>query len=149
MDRFDKYYSNKRNFLRAINHDSEAFITPVPKSYSFIYPSQILNFYYTTPDSKVVWGLVVEVERGPGIFISTRGNKLVCVFKLTSIGPETVNFILKTIYKNKRLATYQNVINSLSTILGSSSFRTYNLSKMSSMMEVEIKPERLRDGEQD
>ena len=147
MGRYDKYYSNRKNFLQAINHDDEAFITPVPRSYSFIKPAQVLNFNY--PESGVIWGLVVEVERGPGIFVSTRGNKLVCVFKLTNSSPETVNFVLKTIYKDRRLATYSNVINGLSAIFGRNSFRTYNLSKMSSIMEVDIKVERLEDGGQE
>ena len=146
MDIYNKYYSNKKNFLIGINHDNDVFITPVPKSYSYIRPAQILNFKY--PKSGDIWGMVVEVERGPGIFISTRGNKLVCVFKLTNSSPETVNFVLKTIYKDRRLATYKNVINGLSAIFGTNSFRTYNLSKMDRIVEVDIKLERLLNGEE-
>lgn len=146
MDRFNKQDSNREKFLRGINHDSEAYISPVPKSYSYFSPGQVINFNY--PESGNIWGLVVEVERGPGVFISTRGNKLVCVFKLTNSPPETVNFVLKAIYKDRRLATYSNVINGMMAIFGRNSFRTYNLSKMGRIMEVDIQIGRLDDGEE-
>lgn len=136
MDRQEKHYSNQRKFLQGINHDQGSLITPVPRSYSFFSPGQVINFNYDgTPN---IWGLVVEVERGPGIFISTRWNKLVCVFKLNDSDRETVKLVLKTIYKDRRLATYKNVINGLSAIFGSNSFRTYNLTKMGRLMEVNI-----------
>ena len=145
MTSYDNYYSNRKKFLQSINHEDESLITPVPKSYSYFSPGQVLNFNYA--ESGSIWGLVVEVQRGPGIFISTRGNKLVCVFKLTNSSPEIVSLVLKTIYKDRRLATYQNVINGLSAIFGKNSFRTYNLTKMSSIFEVGINIERLPDGE--
>jgi len=142
----DKRNPNRDKFLRDINHENESFISPVPKSYSYFSPGQVLNFNY--PESGNIWGLVVEVERGPGIFISTKGNKLVCVFKLTNAAPETVNFVLKAIYKDRRLATYSNVINGMIAIFGRNSFRTYNLSKMGRIMEVDIQLGRLLDGEE-
>ena len=142
----DKRNPNRDKFLRDINHENESFISPVPKSYSYFSPGQVLNFNY--PESGNIWGLVVEDERGPGIFISTKGNKLVCVFKLTNSPPETVNFVLKAIYKDRRLATYSNVINGMIAIFGRNSFRTYNLSKMGRIMEVDIQLGRLLDGEE-
>jgi len=144
MGRYEKYYLNPRNFLQAINHDDDTLVSPVPRSYSYFSPGQVVNFNY--PESGNVWGMVVDVERGPGVFISTRGNKLVCVFKLTNASPETVNFVLKAIYKDRRLATYSNVINGMIAIFGRNSFRTYNLAKMGGIMEVNIQTGRLSDG---
>jgi len=74
---------------------------------------------------------------------------LVACFKLTSVSPEISSNVLKTLYKNRRFADYDNVSRGLLAIFGPNSFRTYKLSEMSDLNEISIEKEKLPESTED
>lgn len=141
MNKFEKLYETDGNFLRDINHDNPDNISIIPKSMGFISPGDVLSFSY--PGSGRVFVFVVKVKRGHGVFMSGRGNLLLACFKLTSASPQISSRVLKTLYKNRRSASYANVQRGLLAIFGSNSFRTYNLGNIGELTEVSIQVKQL------
>lgn len=141
MNKYEKYYQSIGNYLKDINHANPEDIGTIPKSAGFISPGAVLSFVY--PGSGRVFVFVVKVKRGHGLFISSRGNKLIACFKLTTASPEISSKVLKTLYKNRRAASYENVQRGLAAIFGSNSFRTYNLANARDLNEILIEPKKL------
>jgi hypothetical protein len=87
--------------------------------------------------------LVVRNKRtggpwGGATFTSTKGNELLSCFRLETISPEITSVIVDKLYKNVRLCSYSRIVGSLSTILGSKNYRTYKVSKLSQIYEVNV-----------
>jgi hypothetical protein len=74
---------------------------------------------------------------------------LVACFKLTTTAPQISAQVLKTLYKNRRSASYTTVHRGLRAIFGTGSFRTYNLSKISDLVQVQIDIKKLPSAEED
>jgi hypothetical protein len=141
MNKYEKYYESIGNYLKDINHANPEDIGVIPKSASYISPGDVLSFSY--PGSGRVYVFVVKVKRGNGMFLSSQGNKLVACFKLTTTSPEISSKVLKTLYKNRRSASYDNVSRGLLAIFGPNSFRTYNLANVTGLAEILIQPQKL------
>lgn len=147
MNRYEKYYENGGNFLKDINHAEKEHIGVIPRSAGFISPGDVLSFTY--PGSGRVFVFVVRVKRGHGVFLSGKGNMLIACFKLTSVSSQISANVLKTLYKNRRFADYENVSRGLLAIFGSDSFRTYNLALTGDLNEISIEKEKLPDETED
>lgn len=141
MNRYENYYKTVGNYLKDINHANSEDIGVIPKSSGYISPGDVLTFSY--PGSGRVYVFVVKVKRGPGMFLSSKGNMLLACFKLTSTSSEISAKVLKTLYKNRRVASYKNVQRGLLAIFGSGSFRTYNLQNANGMHKIIINIEKL------
>ena len=123
------------NFLKKIDHEHEKYISLIAKSTGYISPGDVLRFTY---NSELVHTLVVSCKRGNGIFLSSQNNMLVSCFKLDDASEAVLKIIIRSIYKDKGLAKYSLIKNSLKSILGSKNFRTYKLSNMLGLNKVSI-----------
>jgi len=138
MNKYENLYEKGKDYLEDINQDQ---ISLIPKSSGYISPGDVISFTYE--GGPRVFVFVVKVKRGHGIFLSGRGNLLVACFKLTTTAPQISANVLKTLYKNRRAASYANVQRGLEAIFGPNSFRTYNLSKVGNLVEVSVDIKRL------
>ena len=140
---------NLLSFLDKVDHKNEKYFGPIPKSHGYISPGDILFFGYSYVDkdkiqkSQYVTVLVVEVDRGPGIFISTKNNKLLACYILDFISDGVLTPVLLSLYKNKTIISYRNIKSSLSSIFGSSNFRTYDFNKISGLQKINLDIDRL------
>lgn len=147
MNRYQNYYENGGNFLKDINHDKKENIALIPKSSGFISPGDVLSFSY--PGSGRVFVFVVKVRRGNGVFFSERGNLLLACFKLTFTSPQISAKVIKSLYKNRRFASYSRVQSGLLAIFGPNSFRTYNLANVGELSQIQIDLQNLPTEEED
>jgi hypothetical protein len=138
MNKYENLYEKGKDYLEDINQGQ---ISLIPKSSGYISPGDVLSFTYE--GGPRVFVFVVKVKRGHGVFLSGRGNLLVACFKLTTTAPQISANVLKTLYKNRRAASYANVQRGLEAIFGPNSFRTYNLSKVNGLVEILIDKQKL------
>lgn len=146
MQEGDKDYYNEIGFMESINHKGPSYIKAIARTPDFVSPGDVLSFRYWG-EAQYRFTLVVSILRGDGYFISTRGNKLLACFKLTTALPETVTFVLSLVYKNRKLADYYKLTEGLELVFGKKSFRTYKFQDISYFHEVLIDRERLNNGE--
>jgi len=145
MNKNPNFKYEKDNFLKKINHEDSSFFSLIPKSSGFISPGDVLRFGY---NAEVVNVLVVSTGRGNGMFLSGRNNMLITCFKLDDSSESVLRIILRSIYKDKGIANYYIIQKSLKSILGSKSFRTYNLLSIRNMQRIEINKSRLKTEEE-
>jgi len=138
MNKYENLYEKGKDYLEDINQDQ---ISLIPKSSGYISPGDVLSFTYE--GGPRVFVFVVKVKRGHGVFLSGRGNLLVACFKLTTTAPQISANVLKTLYKNRRAASYANVQRGLEVFFGPNSFRTYNLIKVGELVEVLVDVKKL------
>ena len=110
-----------------------------PISTGAITPGDILHFTYV--DGEVVVLVVARKISKAGIFISTRGNRLMSCFKLVGKSATTINLIVNALYKNRVLSSYTLLTSyviqaGLRALLGKQSYRTYNTSKIEHLRKV-------------
>jgi len=110
------------------------------KPHSGFMPGDIVLFNYP-PLSEQRMTLVVSNKRGSGIFISSRGNKLVSCFRLNDASSEILPIILQNLYKNRKKASYSGILKGLSALLGSRNYRTYKLNNMRHLYNVNLNME--------
>ena len=135
-----------RAFLGVMREKNKKNFTPISKALTqgTISPGDVVYFRYSLKEEgKWTRGervaLVVGCIRGPGgFFISRRNNKLLSSFKLDDKDPEVVGYILKQLYKNRKLCDYHKIVKSLSIILGMYDFRTYKVAKCFNIHEFKI-----------
>jgi hypothetical protein len=138
------FFEKLISFLKKINHDDQKYFGPIPVSYGFISPGDILSFDYVYIDKRgsakgaSVVVLVVSVDRGPGIFLSSRNNKLLACFIIDDISPTILNYVISAINNNKGLLSYKTIKASLGSLFGSWNFITYDLSKIRGLQKVQI-----------
>jgi hypothetical protein len=104
---------------------------------TFTYPKSV--GHYAKMGSPVL-ALVVSNKRtgGGALFLSRRGNKLLSTFDISGSPPEVVKIILRELYKKRRKCSYRS-IKGLKSILGSDSYRTYNVKSISKLYEIFLK----------
>lgn len=126
-------------------NDPKIKTSPEVIGISTISPGDLVVFNYKLKDKetgKITNGqrlsLVVSNDRGQGFFISTRHNLLMSTFKLDDADHAVNAIILKNLYKNRAKCNYYRIIDSLSVILGSDSYRTYNVAKTGNVHQVYI-----------
>ena len=113
------FFEKLISFLKKINHEDPKYFGPIPPSYGFISPGDILSFNYVYIDKQgsakgaSVVVLVVSVDRGPGIFLSSRNNKLLACFIIDQISPAILNYIITALNNNRDLLSYRSIIKSL------------------------------------
>lgn len=145
MNKNPNFRYESDNFLKKINHDDPAQVSLIPKSSGYISPGDVLRFSY---DSELVNVLVVATKQGNGMFLSTRNNMLISCFKLDESPEVVLNIILRSIYKDRGIATYQIIQKSLKSILGKKSYRTYKLQGMVDLKKIAIDKNRLNTEDQ-
>jgi hypothetical protein len=145
MQKNPKFNYESDNFLEKIDHNHEKHLSLIPKSTGFISPGDVLRFVYS---GQLVNVLVVQIDRGPGIFLSTQDNKLLACFKLDDSSESVLKIIIRSIYKDRGLASYKIIQKSLNSILGPASFRTYNFNKIGNLTKISIEKEKLILGEE-
>jgi len=141
------------NFLSEINEFEQKWLRPMPASASRMTPGNVLVFTY--PQSSRIRKdrtqhpgiqricLIVRIKRGDGVFKSTRDNTLVAVFELNNESSTVVEIILENLYKKRRRSSYYGKIKeSLVSLLGVDSFRTFNLEMMRAIYQVYLGKER-------
>lgn len=140
MQKNPKFNYESDIFLKKIDHDDEKYLSLIPKSTGYISPGDVLRFVYT---GQIVNVLVVQVDRGPGIFLSTQDNKLLACFKLDDSSESVLKIIIRSIYKDRGLASYKIIQKSLKAILGPANFRTYNFNKIGNLTKISIEKQKL------
>jgi len=138
-----KFSKELRNFLVSTGRpeirtgrQAAQYLRKIPASPFYISAGHILAFRYGL---STVIALIVSTGRGNGLFISTRHNPLVTVFRLEGVSDVILKEIVKSLYRNPRLASYRKVVGTLRAILGKDRFRTFNLRKMSGIHQVELR----------
>jgi len=140
MQKNPKFNYEPDDFLKKIDHEDPSFLALIPKSTGYISPGDVLQFVY---NGEMVNVLVVTVSRGPGMFLSTRSNILLACFKLDDISESVLKIIIRSIYKDRGLASYKIIQKSLKSILGEKSFRTYNIQGIVELKKIIIQIPRL------
>ena len=128
-------------FLKTVQPDTAINLRSKPLSQRFLSPGDIVIFNYSDGFPRLA--LVVEVQRGQGTFRSSTGKTLLACFKLTDTNPEVAAIVLARVYKNSRLASYKKVIKGMRAIFRPTSFRTYDLAKMTDLVEVMLDKQQL------
>lgn len=115
--------------------------------YASLRPGDIITFDYKTDQqvygTKMIkrLGVVMKSLRAPeGRFLSTRGNRLLNVMVLDSIGEEGFNTAVNTLYKDKAKSDYYRVdkyINPIG-ITVYDRFRTFKVSGILNLMKITI-----------
>lgn len=140
MNKNSKFKYESDDFLKKIDHEDKQFLSLIPKSTGYITPGDVLRFTY---NGELVNVLVVQVSRGPGMFISTQNNMLLACFKLDDTSESVLKIIIRSIYKDRGLAKYRVIQKSLGSILGKNSFRTYKIQFIDDLQKVVIQLPRL------
>lgn len=131
-------------FIRDSGFEIDVRVKKLAHSQSSLRPGDLISFRYPKEDINPRVALIVSCERGPyGSYISTKGNILISCFKLNYTGAVT-NEILRNLYKNRSKASYYSIKKSLTTLLGTSSYRTYILNEMTEIHAIEFNRNSLR-----
>ena len=151
-----KFSKKTLEFLNDIGGDAKKLLTPIPTSADRMIPGNILIFRYNPADVSIYRGikgtfssnqkviLIVRCKRGDGVFPGKDG-KLVSCFKLNGSSESVVSIILDNLYKKRRRASYYGLIrDSLITILGKNSFRTYRLQGMDDIHLLSLGTQKVR-----
>ena len=138
------------NFLMDVGEDQRKILQPTLPSADRMIPGNILIFRYNPADVSIYRGikgtfssnqkviLIVRCKRGDGVFPG-KEVKLVSCFKLNGSSESVVSIILDNLYKKRRKASYYGKIkDSLVSILGVDSFRTYKLNEMRNLYKVNL-----------
>ena len=90
--------------------------------------------------------LITKTKRAPdSLYVSTRNNRLITAFDLTSVTPGTASYVINHLYSKgvlsreaemKKSKYFDNNYRSLISIFGSEAFRTYNVGRMSNVRKV-------------
>jgi hypothetical protein len=145
------FFGKLVNFLRRINHDDPKHFGPIPKSYGFISPGDVLAFDYVYIDRSgvskgdYVTVLVVSTDRGHGIFTSTKNNKLLSCFILDTVSDSVLPMVLTNIKDTRKEISYYSLKKSLSSLFGIWNFRTYDLSKIRGLQKINLEKTILDD----
>ena len=146
------------SFLEAVGDDIGGRIGIIPNSADRISPGEVLIFRYNpqtisvyrshrglfATNQKVV--LIVGCNRGEGVFPGKTGTLISC-FKLIGNSAAVVSSILENLYTSEsggdpvkeRTANYYGKIKeSLISLLGENTFRTYKLGSMRRIYKVDI-----------
>ena len=138
------------NFLTNVGEEKRSrILQPTVPSADRMTPGEILIFRYDvqTPvyrgmrgrfssNQKVV--LIVRCKRGNGVFPG-KTVPLVSCFKLHGNSESVVEIIVDNLYKKRRKASYYGKIkDSLVSLLGIQSYRTYKLPEMTSLWKVNL-----------
>ena len=150
-----KFSKKTLEFLNDIGGDAKKLLTPIPTSADRMIPGNVLIFKYRPLEGgfwKRLFGdaenqriiLIVKCKRGDGVFPG-KTDKLVSCFKLEASSESVVETILDNLYKKRRRASYYGLIrDSLITILGKNSFRTYRLQGMDDIHLLSLGTQRVR-----
>ena len=107
-------------------------------SYLGLNPGDLVTFSYS--DSEDRFGLVVRSDRAPGgQFLSTRNNLLFNIFLLREISQPMLDIIVSTLYKDRNRCSYKASNRILGSFFGKNSFRTFNISRASNLIKVDIR----------
>jgi len=100
-------------------------------------PGDLIFFDYQDGSSRL--GLVVKSKRtSSGYFLSSKNNTLLNVFLLDSINNGIFDVMINTLYRDRNRCTYKNTPRILGALLGNS-FRTFNVHKITNILNFEIK----------
>lgn len=123
------------DWLKYHNQQPKRVLRQIPVSPNFIKAGDVLLVSYPD-DYEYRLILVVGSKYGSGVYSSTRGNFLMTGFKLTS--SKVINkLVLDRFYKN-RLANYQDFKAVLGSLFGLLTYRTYDLSKIKELFQVQL-----------
>ena len=132
-----KFSDTTRLFFEMLGQDQLWKIAPIPRSAGYLSPGDVVLFKYSI-DGMDRAALVVSIKRGPGVFISSRGNKLLACVKLTSVSADVASVVLSKLYKNRKKCSYGTIVQGLSAIFGKDNMRTYDLNKISYLHEISV-----------
>lgn len=145
MNKNPNFKYENDDFLKKINHEDQKFISLIPLSSGYISPGDVLRFSY---NAELVNVLVVSTGRGNGMFLSGRNNLLLTCFKLDDGSESVLRILIRSIYKDRGIATYRIIQKSLKSILGAKNFRTYNMQRISGLSKIYVDKKRLKTEEE-
>ena len=142
-----KISKKTQDFLISIGEETTVTLKKMPSGgRSTVIPGRILIFRYFvsatqkrpgTRGQRVI--LVVRTKSGDGLYVSPRGNLLVSCFRLEGKSDVIVSTIVENLYKKRRRSSYYGKIKeSLKSLLGVDSFRTYKLSQMKDVYSLAL-----------
>ena len=154
-----------KNFKSYLDQESMSITEAIKKSNSVnsFTPGEIYSFRY---QGNQVFAIVISTRKsGDGKYVSSRGNVLLTVIKLDTDLKSVYNYgtllILRNLYKKQKEAKYPKITEkpgavsrmlsrffskfkekvrrrTVLSLFGKSNFRTYNISKMRSIYELNI-----------
>ena len=115
----------------------ESKIKLVRTQASRLLPGDIVTFTYANGESTRRL-LVTGTNKAPsGKFLSSRSNYLLCCFEIQESLYSIIR-ILSFLYKNRIKSDYQQLPNTLKSVLGIKNFKTFNMSKIKEPYELEV-----------
>jgi hypothetical protein len=121
-----------RELLRGIGHNDNRYFRPVPASYGYLRPGDIISFQYNLEEAGGDYStrlcLVVRNDTGSVGYLSLRDNWLLSCFSLNEAPVTLIKYIIERLYKNRNLCSRRNIVKGLTILLGS--YRTYMLRRM-------------------
>ena len=104
-------------------------------SYLGLRPGDLIQITYNGSSRQ---GLVVSSKRtSSGLFVSSRFNALLNVVLLDSISEGMFSLMVNNLYKNSNACNY-NSPNIIGAFLGKKNFRTFNTSKLTDLINIDI-----------
>jgi hypothetical protein len=114
-------------------------VNKVPSSVFQLVPGDIMAFYYNLEGSGWRVVLVVSNKRGPsGWFRAQSQNMLNSCYRIDTVMPETLEIILKVIYKARNRSNYYKLLPFFRNVFGETwgLYRTYRMDRIQSMYEI-------------
>lgn len=139
--------------LKEVNQDNPIQRTPIPRMLSQIRPGNILIFKYILEDDIGTpyyrMAIVVKNDLNTISYISLRNNLLLSTFRLNDAPGYVINFIMSSLYNNKKLCSRKLIIDGLVSLIGKINYRTYKLNSMSDLQKLEVVKSKLPEIEEE
>lgn len=124
-----------RQLLIDLGHADNRYFKSVPVSFGYIRPGDFVTFEYDLSEAGesgiyTRLCLVVRNDTGSVGYLSLKNNWLVSCFRLNSAPAILIKYIIERLYKNRTLCSRRNIVEGLTALLGSISYRTYMLRRI-------------------
>lgn len=118
------------------------------KSANSVIPGSIVSLEYQGGGRRLF--LIVSSRRtsGSGHFISTKLNNLLCCFEIIS-RVSNLSVLLKVLYRNRGVCSYQGSLSLLILVFGSNSFKTLNFLGIQELLQLDFPIHRIPNEEYD
>lgn len=135
------------NHLNGLLPNKDIAIPTLPASQEAINAGDLVSFFY---NGSLRTGLVVRSKRAPtGTFKSKNNNNLLNIYEVSldvfdsssndkKLTQDTVQIIMKNLYRNRVACTYKYSNRVLSNFLGFNNFKTFSLNKMDFLTQIMI-----------
>lgn len=136
-----KFHKNLLEVYAEEVANNDIRITEIPVSMVLAQPGDIISFDYFDEERRYSHRLclVVSTSFAPnGRRISSRGNRLVCIYDLTQMMDFELKLVIDVCYKRRRRCIYNKTPRALNEVIGSHLFKTFIIPKMFNLKKLNI-----------